>query len=141
MNDLETERRILTDYDTIAVVGLSTNPSKAAHAIPAALQAVGYRVIPVHPTAERILGEPAYRSLADIPVPVQVVEVFRPADEAPAIVRDAVAIGAKAVWLQLHLRSAEAGRIAADAGLLYVQDRCMAVQRALLRITKAGSAP
>lgn len=136
VSNLDTERRILTDYGVIAVVGLSTNPSKAAHAIPAALQAAGYRVIPINPTAGTILGERAYPSLADVPEPVEVVEVFRPAAEAPDIARQAVAIGAKALWLQLHLHSPEARRIAEEAGLLYVEDRCMAVQRALLRITK-----
>jgi predicted CoA-binding protein len=138
VSNLDIERRILTDYGVIAVVGLSTNPSKAAHAIPAALQAAGYRVIPINPTARTILGEQAYPSLAEVPEPVEVVEVFRPATEAPGIARQAVAIGAKALWLQLHLRSPEARRIAEEAGLLYVEDRCMAVQRALLRITKTA---
>jgi predicted CoA-binding protein len=132
----ETERRILTDYSTIAVVGLSRNPSKAAHAVPAAMQAAGYRVIPVNPGTDSVLGERCYPHLSDIPEPVEVVEVFRPAAEAPQIVRDAAAIGARAVWLQLHLRSEEARRLAEEAGLLYVEDRCMAVQRALLRVSK-----
>lgn len=136
MGDIETERRILSDYRVIAVVGLSSNPSKAAHAIPAALQAAGYRVIPINPTAETILGEKAYPTLGEVPEPIEVVEVFRPAVEAPEIARQAAAAGAKALWLQLHLRSEEARRIAEEAGLLYVEDRCMAVQRALLRITK-----
>jgi predicted CoA-binding protein len=132
----ELARRILTSFDTIAVVGLSTNPAKAAHAVPAALQSAGYRVIPVHPWASEILGERAYPSLAAVPEQVEVVEIFRPNPEAPAIARQAVEIGAKAIWLQLGLRAPEAKAIADEAALLYVEDRCMAVDRGQLGITK-----
>jgi predicted CoA-binding protein len=118
-------RKVLEDFDTVAVVGLSTDPTKAAHAIPAVLQRAGFRVIPVHPSATEVLGEKAYASLADIPEPVDIVEVFRPAGEAPAIARQAAAIGAKALWLQLGIVSDEAGRIAEEAGLRFVQNRCM----------------
>ncbi len=118
-------RRILADYRTVAVVGLSSNPDKTAHAVPAFLQSAGWRVIPVHPSATKLLGEPAYATLGDVSEPVEVVEVFRPAAEAPDIARQAVAVGAKALWLQQGLVSPEARRIAEEAGLLYVEDRCM----------------
>ncbi|GDY29650.1 CoA-binding protein [Gandjariella thermophila] len=123
--------RILGETTTIAVVGLSTHPEKAAHSVPAAMQAAGFTVIPVHPTADRILGQVAYRSLGDIPAAVDLVDVFRPADEAPDIARQAVRIGARALWLQLGLRSDEARRIATEAGLDYVEDRCLAVEHGL----------
>jgi uncharacterized protein len=103
-------RTILEKATTIAVVGLSTNDTKAAHAVPAFLQAVGFRVIPVHPSAVEILGERPYRSVIDIDKPVDVVNVFRPAGEAPELARQAVAIGAKVLWLQQGIRSAEARR-------------------------------
>lgn len=129
-------RDVLEAARTIAVVGMSTNENKAAFAIPAGLQAAGYRVIPVNPGAEQILGEKAYARLEDIPDPVDVVDVFRPSDEAPAIARAAVAIGAKALWLQKRLRSSEAKEIAEDGGLVYVEDLCIGVQRARYGITK-----
>lgn len=131
-------RRILTDYATFAVVGLSADPAKAAHSVPAAMAAYGWRVIPVNPHADRLLGEQVYRRLADIPEPVDVVNVFRPAAEAPDIARQAVAIGAKALWLQLGIISAEAREIATKAGLLYVEDRCTAVERARHAIRRAA---
>lgn len=93
-------------------------------------------MIPVHPSADVLLGERVYRSLADIPEPVDLVDVFRPATEAPEIARQAVAIGAKTLWLQQGIVSPEARRIAEEAGLTYVEDRCTAVVRALGRITK-----
>lgn len=136
MTDLA--ERILAHARTIAVVGLSTQPQKAAHTVPAAMQSAGYRVIPVHPSAAEILGEPAFRSLLDVSVPVDVVEVFRPAAEAPAIAKQAVAIGAGALWLQQGIISPEARRIATEGGLDYVEDRCMAVVRATAGLTAPG---
>ena len=128
--------RALSEADTIAVVGLSRDPSKEAHAVPAQLQAAGFRIIPVNPWADELLGEKVYRSLADIPERVDLVDVFRPAEFAPAIAEQAVAIGAKTLWLQQGIVSPEARRIATEAGLVYVEDRCTAVVRALGRITK-----
>jgi predicted CoA-binding protein len=126
----------LAAANTIAVVGLSRNPAKAAHAVPANLQAAGFRIIPVHPSADELLGEKVYRSLTDIPEPVDLVDVFRPAAEAPGIAREAVAIGANTLWLQQGIVSPEARRIATEAGLDYVEDRCIAVVRALAQIRK-----
>ncbi|MBN6035016.1 CoA-binding protein [Amycolatopsis sp. 195334CR] len=128
---IELAERLLAEHRTIAVVGLSTNPEKAAHSVPAAMRAAGFRVLGVHPSAPELLGEPAYRELAEIPEPIDIVNVFRPAAEAPEIARQAVAIGAKALWLQQGIVSPEARRIAEEGGLDYVEDQCMAVVRAL----------
>lgn len=133
-------REVLELSRTIAVVGLSTSPEKAAHQIPRQLQEAGFRIIPVHPSAEEILGERAYRRLGDIPEPIDAVEVFRPADEAPGVACEAVAAGAKALWLQLGIASEEARRIAEGAGLDYVEDRCMGVEQRRYEITKRGDA-
>ncbi|HEU5033987.1 MAG TPA: CoA-binding protein [Mycobacteriales bacterium] len=131
-------RQILEEFTTFAVVGLSSDPTKAAHSVPAALQAYGWRVIPVNPHAERLLGETVYRRLADIPEPIEVVNVFRPSAEAADVARQAVEVGAKALWLQLGIASPEARRIATGAGLLYVEDRCVAVERARHAVRRAA---
>lgn len=122
--------QILRHSSVIAVVGLSRDPSKAAHRVPAALQAAGFRIIPINPEASELLGEPSFRTLAAVPEPVDLVLVFRPASFAAAIAEQAVAIGAKALWLQLGIVSPEARQIAERAGLHYVEDRCAAVERA-----------
>jgi uncharacterized protein len=134
---METTERILREFRTIAVVGLSRDPSKAAHAIPARMQRAGFRVIPVNPLVSNLLGEQAYGKLADVPFSVEVVLVFRPSAEAAGIAREAVAIGAKALWLQQGIVSDEARRTAESAGLLYVEDRCMGVERAVHGISKS----
>jgi predicted CoA-binding protein len=131
-------RRLLEEMSTFAVVGLSADPTKAAHSVPAAMQAYGWRIIPVNPHADQLLGEQVYRRLADIPEPVDVVNVFRPSAEAAEVTRQAIEIGAKAVWLQLGIVSAEARQLAADAGLLYVEDRCTAVERARHAVRRAA---
>jgi predicted CoA-binding protein len=128
---------VLRAAKTIAVVGLSRDPGKAAHGVPATLQAAGFRIIPVHPSATELLGEKVYRTLADIPEPVDLVDVFRPAPEAAGIAEQAVAIGAKALWLQQGIVSAEARAIAEAGGLDYVENRCTAVVRAIGQITQS----
>ena len=133
---MEPVERILHDFRTIAVVGLSRDPRKAAYTVPAVLKAAGFRVVPVNPYAQQILGETAYPTLAAVPEPIEVVLVFRPAGEAETIARDAVRVGARALWLQLGLTSPAARRVAAEAGLLYVEDRCIAVERALHKVKK-----
>lgn len=125
-------RDLLTSAKTIVVVGLSTQPWKAAHSVPASLKAAGYRVIPVHPSATEILGEKAYRSLLDVPDKIDIVDVFRPADEAPGIAEQAVQVKAGALWLQLGIVSHQAREIAEAGGLAYVEDRCIAVERSML---------
>ncbi|MEJ3743220.1 CoA-binding protein [Actinomycetes bacterium KLBMP 9797] len=124
-------QQILADAAVIAVVGASRDPRKPAHSVPLQLQRHGWRIIPVNPHADELFGERVYRSLADIPEPVDLVNIFRPARDAVAVVREAVAIGAPAVWLQLDIVSAEARQIATEAGLDYVEDRCTAVERAV----------
>ncbi len=121
--------RILTSYDTITVVGASADPAKPAHGVPALMQRHGWRIIPVNPRGGRLLGETAYRTLAEIPEPVGFVDVFRPSGQAADVARQAVAAGATALWLQLGIVSAEARRIAEQAGLLYVEDRCLAIEQ------------
>ena len=110
---------------TIAVVGASSDDSKAAHRIPAYLQSLGYRIFPVNPGSDEILGERAVDTLADIDGTVDVVDVFRPSEETPDIAREAVAIGAKVLWLQEGIANDEAARIASEGGLTVVMDICM----------------
>jgi predicted CoA-binding protein len=118
-------KSLLDAARTVAVVGLSTDPEKTSSKIAEILIGAGYDVIPVHPKATEILGRRAYASLRDIPFPVDIVDVFRPADETPGIARDAVAIGTKTLWLQLGIASEETRSIAQDAGLTYVEDTCI----------------
>ena len=124
--------RIYAQTRTIAVVGASADVSKAAHKVPRYLQSQGYRILPVNPRGGELFGERVYRSLAEIDVPVDVVEVFRPAQEAVEIARQAVAIGAKVLWLQAGIVSEEAKQIAEAAGLTVVMNRCMGATHALL---------
>jgi predicted CoA-binding protein len=133
-------REILEYARTVAVVGASRDANKPGGSVPAALQEHGFKVFPINPTAEVLFGEPVYRSLRDLPHSVDVVQVFRPAEEAPEIARQAVAIGARALWLQLGIRSDEARRIAEEAALDYVEDRCMGEERARYRIDKRAAA-
>jgi uncharacterized protein len=120
---------ILTSYDTITVVGASTVAAKAAQSVPAHMQRHGWRIIPVNPHAEEILGERVYRTLAGVPEQVGLVDVFRPSEQTAEIARQAVEAGATALWLQLGIASAEARRIAESAGLLYVEDRCLVIEQ------------
>ena len=129
-------KHILDHATTIAVVGASKDPTKPGSSIPAEMQRHGFRIIPVNPTADTLLGERVYKTLEAIREPVDLVNVFRPADEAPAIARQAVAIGAKALWLQTGIVSDEARRIAEAGGLAFVEDHCIAVERAKHRIEK-----
>jgi predicted CoA-binding protein len=117
--------KIYADTKTIAVVGASTDESKPSHRIPKYLQSQGYKIIPVSPKGGECLGEKVYGSLAEIPEQVDVVDVFRPAEETPQIARDAVAIGAKVLWLQSGIASDEAEEIAEAGGLAVIMDRCM----------------
>src|SRR3981189_1220965 len=131
---------ILERATTIAVVGAARDPNKAGGSVPEGLQARGFRIIPINPFAEILFGERVYRTLSEVPVRIALVEVFRPASDAPEIARQAVAVGAKALWLQLDIRSEEARRIAEAAGLDYVEDECTAVVSSLYRIRKPTAA-
>ncbi|GGV01326.1 CoA-binding protein [Streptomyces litmocidini] len=125
----EAVRRILTSTgDTWAVVGLSSNRSRAAYGVAAVLQRFGKRIVPVHPKAETVHGERGYVSLADIPFPVDVVDVFVNSELAGAVADEAVAIGAKAVWFQLDVVDDEAFARTRGAGLDMVMDRCPAIE-------------
>jgi predicted CoA-binding protein len=136
--DVRTPKEILEQSATIAVVGASRDPGKSAHSIPRQMQLHGWRIIPVNPFADELLGEPVYRTLEDIPEPVDIVDVFRPSVEAADVARQAAAIGAKALWLQQGIVSEEARRIAEEAGMDFVQDHCIAVERALSRVSRLG---
>ncbi len=125
--------KILRTYATITVVGASNATDKAAHYVPVHMQEHGWRIVPVNPRGGTIVGERAYRTLSEAPQP-GLVNVFRPSDQTPEIARQAVAAGATALWLQLHISSDEARRIAEDAGLLYVEDRCLIVEQRRLRL-------
>jgi predicted CoA-binding protein len=122
--DDATVSRVLADCQTWAVVGLSDDPFRAAWDVARFLQDRGKRVVPVHPRAQTVHGEQGYRSLADIPFPVDCVDVFRRSQEAGRHADEAVQIGAKAVWLQLGVVDTEAGARAEAAGLDVVMDRC-----------------
>jgi predicted CoA-binding protein len=118
-------REIYGRVKTVAVVGASSDPSKVAFAIPRYLKSQGFRIIPVNPKGGEILGQQVRTSLAEVDVPLDAVDVFRPAEETPDIARQAVAIGAKVLWLQEGIHSDEAQRIAEEAGLTFVSNRCM----------------
>ncbi|MHC5907164.1 CoA-binding protein [Streptomyces sp. S6] len=127
--DEATIRKILTESgDTWAVVGLSTNPSRAAYGVARVLQGFGKRVVPVHPKAETVHGEQGYASLAEIPFPVDVVDVFVNSDLAGAVADEAVAKGAKAVWFQLGVVDEDAYARTRAQGVDMVMDRCPAIE-------------
>jgi len=118
-------RELLRGARTIAVVGLSTDPAKASYGVSRYMKERGYRIIPVNPGAQEILGEKAYPNLTAIPEPVDIVDIFRPPPAVPPIVEEAIRIGAKAVWMQEGISHAEAAQQAEAAGLAVVQDRCI----------------
>ncbi len=133
---MRSPRQILDEATTIAVVGASRDPDKAAYTVGLQLKRHGWRMIPVNPYADEIWGERCYRTLAEIGEPIDMVNVFRPSDQALAIVEQAVAVGTTAIWLQLGIVSAEGRRLAETAGIDYVEDRCTAVERALGQLSK-----
>jgi predicted CoA-binding protein len=128
-------RRILEETKTIAVVGLSPKPHRDSYAVAKYLQAHGYRIIPVNPKGVDVLEETCYPSLADIPpeIDIDVVDVFRRADETPPVARAAVERGAKVLWLQLGIVSDEAREVAESAGLRVVMGACMKVEHQRLK--------
>ena len=125
-------KELLANAGNIAVVGLSDKPDRTSYMVSAAMQSRGYRIIPVNPNADEILGEKCYASLSDISEPVDIVNVFRRADQVVPVAEEAVKIGAKVFWLQLEIVNEEAGRIASDAGLEVIMDRCIKVEDAIL---------
>jgi predicted CoA-binding protein len=133
---MRSAREILAEAKVIAVVGASREAWKPSHSVPLQMIRHGWRIIPVNPFAEDIFGLPTFKTLADIGEPVDLVDIFRPAADAVDVVRQAVAIKAPAVWLQSGIVSAEARKIAIDAGIDYVEDRCLAVERAAGNLTR-----
>lgn len=128
-------KEILQQCKNIAVVGLSKNPERTSHMVSKAMQEKGYRIIPVNPTAagEMILGEKCYASLKDVPEQVDLVNVFRRSEHTPEIAREAVEAGARTLWLQQGIINDEAARIAGEAGLNVIMDRCIKVEDSILR--------
>ena len=120
--------KLLDESKTIAVVGFSSSPSKAGYYVPAYLQNQGYRIIPVNPFLQEGLGEPAYPTLEDIPRPVDLVLIFQRSENVPPFVDQAIAIGAKGVWMQSGIANSKAAAKARAAGLDVVQNRCMMVE-------------
>jgi uncharacterized protein len=126
--------QLLTDATTIAIVGASSNPEKASYGIMQKLQRAGYHVIPVNPRESEILGEPSYPSLVDVPERIDIVDVFRRAEDTPGIADEAVSIGAKALWLQSGIASEDAAERATKGGLITVMDACIGATHSLLRV-------
>ena len=124
----ETIERFLDEYETWAVVGLSGDPSRTAYEIAALLQRRGKRIVPIHPTAPTVLGEQGYATLADVPFPIDVVDVFRRSEAAGQFADEAVAIGAKGVWFQLGVIDQEAFERTTAAGVPMVMDTCPAIE-------------
>lgn len=124
INSEETIRRILDECQTIVVVGLSSDTWRPSHSVSAYMRRAGYRVVPVNPNETEVFGEKAYPDLASVPEQIELVDVFRRSDEAGKAVDDAIAVGAKAVWLQEGVIDRAAAQRALDAGLLVVMDRC-----------------
>jgi predicted CoA-binding protein len=119
---------ILNGYRLVAVVGLSADPSRPSYRVAHYLQEQGYRIVPVNPGCQEILGARCYASLRDIPFPVEVVDIFRKVEAIPGIVEDAIAVGAKVVWMQQGLEEPHSARKAREAGLRVVMDRCMKIE-------------
>jgi len=134
-------KEILTKYKTVAVVGLSREPDKASHRVSAYLKAHGFRIIPVNPFADEVLGEKSYKSLLDIPPEIQeiieVVDIFRPSEAVPAIVEQAIKLKTLngtpyVVWMQLDIVNEQAAEVAKKAGLIVVMDKCMMIEHSRL---------
>ncbi len=125
--------KLLETAQTIAVVGLSDQPDRSSYGVAEYLQGIGYRIIPVNPNITEWKGIPAVASLKDVDMPVDIVDVFRRPEHVPPHVDEAIEIGARAVWMQQGIRHDEAARKAEAAGLLVVQDRCLALEHAKRR--------
>lgn len=138
MNQDQTIQKILQTAKTIAVVGLTTRPSRAGYYVPAYLQQHGYRIIPVNPYLEEALGEKAYPDLRSVPEPVDLVLLFRRSEDVVPHVAEAITIGAKGVWMQSGIVNAQAAAMAREAGLEVVMDACMKVEHSLWRWRGGG---
>ena len=132
IDDIASLRRILRQARTIAVVGLSAEWHRPSYFAAKYMQHHGYRIVPVNPRYAEVLGERCYPSLRDVPVPVDIVDVFRRTEDVLPIAHDAVAIGAKCLWQQIGVKNLEADRVAVAAGLDSVMDRCVKIEHARL---------
>ncbi|TFG18547.1 MAG: CoA-binding protein [Promethearchaeota archaeon] len=124
---------ILKESKTIAVVGMSKNPEKAAYRIPKYLKDVGYKLIPVNPTASEILGEKVYAKLEDITEKVDIVDIFRPSEETPVIVESAMKLNPKLIWLQLGISNEQSKALAKENKIAYVENKCLMVEHKKIR--------
>ena len=132
VDDIAGIRRILMESHTIAVVGLSAQWYRPSYFAAKYMQDHGYRIVPVNPNYGEILGETCYPRLTDIPFAIDIVDCFRKSADIPPIAHDAVAIGAKVLWMQLGIRNDEAAKVALDAGLEVVMNRCVKIEHARL---------
>ncbi|MCW4015422.1 MAG: CoA-binding protein [Candidatus Bathyarchaeota archaeon] len=126
-------KSVLESYRTVAVVGLSRNPVKASHKVARYLQSVGYRVIPVNPFVDKLLGESSYKSLLDIPEKVDIIDIFRPSGDVSTLVDEAITLkkkvgSPKVIWMQLGIVNEDAARRAKEAGFTVVMDRCIMME-------------
>ena len=119
---------ILKKYKTIAIVGLSSNPSRPSYGVAEYMQSRGYRIIPVNPNEREVLGEKSYARLEDVPEKIEFVDVFRRVAEVPAVAESAIRAGAKVLWMQLGIENAEAGERARAAGIIVIEDACVFVE-------------
>ena len=126
-------RRILAEYRTIAVVGLSAQPHRPSHEVALYMRSQGYRIIPVNPAYTEVLGERCYASLEQVPEPVDIVDVFRRTEEVLPVARQAIAIGARCFWQQLGVLNEAADQLVREAGLEAVMDLCIKIEHARLR--------
>ncbi len=120
--------QLLRESKTIAVVGLSSNPTRPSHEVAAYLQSVGYRIIPINPNEREVLGQKSYARLEDVPEPIDIVDVFRRPEDVPPVADSAIAVRAKAFWLQQDIAHPVAAEKARAAGLLVVEDACLFVE-------------
>jgi predicted CoA-binding protein len=119
---------ILKNYKNIAVVGLSSNRARPSHGVAQYIKSAGYRIIPVNPNEKEVLGEKSYARLEDVPEKIEIVDIFRRAEEVPAVVESAIRVGAKVAWMQLGIENAGAAEKARAAGLIAVEDACIYVE-------------
>ena len=130
---MSAEEDILREYRTVAVVGLSSRPDRPSNQVASYLKEHGYRIIPVNPGEEEVLGERCYPDLVSVLEPVEVVDIFRRSEDVPPVVEEAIRVGAKAVWMQEGIVNQEAAKKAREAGLMVVMDKCMLKEHARLR--------
>ena len=133
IKDDEKIGKILIESKTIAVVGCSRDPEKDAHRVPKYLKEQGYKIIPVNPFADEILGEKVYKNVSEIKEPVDIVEIFRPSEDCLQVVKEAIKIKPKIIWMQLGIKNEEAAEFAEENGIKVVMDRCMMKEHQKLR--------